>query len=372
MSSETRKLVFNDQRALQLVLGSPTESKRVVAELERATGVALHLRGTEVTLAGDPEGFDLVTRLLEQMFSLARAGRPMLPTDVARGIEILRQDGKAVLTGVYDDVIIAKSSGKNIAPRSLAQKRYVDAMRRNNLVFGVGPAGTGKTFLAVAMAVRRLQDKQVRRIILSRPAVEAGENLGFLPGTLEEKVSPYMRPLYDGLYDMLDGPKVQRMMEQGVIEVAPLAYMRGRTLNDAFVILDEAQNTTREQMKMLLTRIGVGTFTVVTGDPSQRDLDGRERSGLNHAIRVLSGISSVSVCPFSPNDVMRHPLVQDIVRAYEADSRDRAERRDGRRGNANGASPNHALSPGNGEPGGGAGSQDPQAATEAGLDGGDK
>jgi phosphate starvation-inducible protein PhoH and related proteins len=328
---ETRKLVFNDQRALQLVLGSPTESKRVVAELERATGVSLHMRGSEVTLDGDPEGFELVERLLQQMFRLARGGRPMMPTDVARGIEILRQDPAAELTSVYDDVIIMKGSGKTIAPRSLAQKRYVDAMRRNPLVFGVGPAGTGKTFLAVAMAVRRLQDKQVRRIILSRPAVEAGENLGFLPGTLEEKVSPYMRPLYDGLYDMLDGPKVQRMIEQGVIEVAPLAYMRGRTLNDAFVILDEAQNTTREQMKMLLTRIGIGTWTVVTGDPSQRDLDGRQGSGLNHAIRIVSSIPTVSVCKFSGNDVMRHPLVQDIVRAYEHDSREQAERREGRR-----------------------------------------
>src|SRR5690606_22643240 len=241
------------------------EYKRVVAELEKATGVNLHVRGTEVTLDGDASSFDLVQRLLEQMFQLARTGRPMLPSDVVRGIEILEQDPEAELTGVYEDVILTKNSGKTIAPRSLAQKRYVDAMRRNNLVFGVGPAGTGKTFLAVAMAVRRLQDKQIRRIILSRPAVEAGESLGFLPGTLEEKVSPYMRPLYDGLYDMLDGPKVQRMMEQGVIEIAPLAYMRGRTLNDAFVILDEAQNTTREQMKMLLTRIGMGTWTVVTG-----------------------------------------------------------------------------------------------------------
>jgi phosphate starvation-inducible protein PhoH and related proteins len=336
VTSETRKLVFNDHRALQLVLGTPGESKRVVGEIERSTGVALHLRGSEVTLAGEADNFDLVERLLKQMFNLARSGRPMLPTDVARGLEILRSDSEAELTSVYDDVIITKSSGKTIAPRSLAQKRYVDAMRRNNLVFGVGPAGTGKTFLAVAMAVRRLQDKQVRRIILSRPAVEAGENLGFLPGTLEEKVSPYMRPLYDGLYDMLDGPKVQRMMEQGVIEIAPLAYMRGRTLNDAFVILDEAQNTTREQMKMLLTRIGIGTWTVVTGDPSQRDLDGRERSGLNHAVHVLSGIPSVSVCKFTGNDVMRHPLVQDIVRAYEADSRERAERREERRATQNG------------------------------------
>ena len=313
------------------MLGSPSESKRVASELERATGVSIHVRGTEVTLAGEPEGFAIVERLLKQMFALARTGRPMRPTDIARAVEILSQDADAKLTSVYEDVVLTKSGGKSISPRSLAQKRYVDAMRRNSLVFGVGPAGTGKTFLAVAMAVRRLQDKQVRRIILCRPAVEAGENLGFLPGTLEEKVSPYMRPLYDGLYDMLDGPKVNRLMEQGVIEVAPLAYMRGRTLNDAFVILDEAQNTTREQMKMLLTRIGVGTWTVVTGDPSQRDLDGREKSGLNHALRVLSGVSSVSVCKFSPNDVMRHSLVQDIVRAYDRDARERAERREGRR-----------------------------------------
>ena len=331
MITETRKLVFNDQRALQLVLGTPGESKRVVAELERATGVGLHVRGSEVTLHGDTEQFDLVQRLLEQMFRLARSGRPMLPADVARGIEILRADPEAELSGVYDDVVITKGSGKPIGPRSLAQKHYVESMRRNHLVFGVGPAGTGKTFLAVAMAVRRLQDKQVRRIILCRPAVEAGENLGFLPGTLEEKVSPYMRPLYDGLYDMLDGPKVQRMMEQGIIEIAPLAYMRGRTLNDAFVILDEAQNTTREQMKMLLTRIGVGTWTVVTGDPSQKDLGGHEKSGLPHALRLLSGVHSVSVCRFSGNDVMRHPLVQDIVRAYEQDTRERAERREERR-----------------------------------------
>nr|WP_255216634.1 PhoH family protein [Pseudenhygromyxa sp. WMMC2535] len=312
-------------------MGSPRDAKRVAVELERATGVSLHVRGSELTLEGDEDHFDLVQRLLEQMFRLARKGRPMIPSDVARGLEILREDPEAELDAVYEDVVITKSSGKTIAPRSLAQKRYVEAMRRNHLVFGVGPAGTGKTFLAVAMAVRRLQDKQVRRIILSRPAIEAGENLGFLPGTLEEKVSPYMRPLYDGLYDMLDGPKVQRMMEQGVIEVAPLAYMRGRTLNDAFVILDEAQNTTREQMKMMLTRIGMGTWTVVTGDPSQRDLGGREKSGLNHALRVLSGVPSISVCRFTGNDVMRHPLVQDIVRAYEHDERERAERREERR-----------------------------------------
>jgi phosphate starvation-inducible PhoH-like protein len=339
VTAESRKLVFNDQRALQLVLGTPPESKRVLAELERSTGVELHVRGNEVTLQGEPENLDLVERLLQQNFRMARAGRPMLPTDVARGVEILREDPEAELGKVYDDALISKTSGKVIAPRSLAQKKYVDAMRRHHLVFGIGPAGTGKTFLAVAMAVRRLQDKQVRRIILSRPAIEAGENLGFLPGTLEEKVSPYMRPLYDGLYDMLDGPKVQRMIEQGVIEIAPLAYMRGRTLNDAFVILDEAQNTTREQMKMLLTRIGMGTWTVVTGDPSQKDLDGRQTSGLPHAVRVCGNIPGVSVCKFSPNDVMRHPLVQDIVRAYDQDQRDRNERREERRSQDGRAAP---------------------------------
>jgi phosphate starvation-inducible PhoH-like protein len=222
-------------------------------------------------------------------------------------------------------VLGRRNGSRGISPRSLAQKEYVEAMRRTSLAFGIGPAGTGKTFLAVAMAVRRLQDRQVRRIVLTRPAIEAGEHLGFLPGTLEEKVNPYMRPLQDALHDMLEGEKILRLVERGVIEIAPLAYMRGRTLNDAFLIMDEAQNATREQMKMLLTRIGNGTFAVVTGDPSQVDLPGGQPSGLAHAVSLLEGVEGISICRFSDADVMRHPLVQSIVRAYERDERGRGD-----------------------------------------------
>ena len=330
--TERSKLVFDDQRALQTVLGPPAESKRISAELERAAGVQLHLRGAEITLeGGDADAQALVSRLFEQMVALAQAGKPIPRADVVRALEVLRRDPDAQLADVYEDTIIQKTqSGRGIAPRSLGQKRYVEAMRRQNLVFGVGPAGTGKTFLAVAMAVRRLMDRQVRKIILTRPAIEAGENLGFLPGTFEEKVSPYMRPLYDGLEEMLDFNKVQRLLEQNVIEVAPLAYMRGRTLNDAFVILDEAQNTTVEQMKMFLTRIGVGTWAVVTGDPSQVDLPGGRQSGLRHALGVLKRIPALSICRLEGEDVMRHPLVAEIVKAYDDDSRRKSQAREAR------------------------------------------
>lgn len=324
--ADTRKLVFKDQHSLQLVLGNPGESPRVAGELQRHTGVVLHVRGNEVTLEGDDEGrLELAEKLLHQMYALAEGGKPMAAADVGRAIDVLSgrgSDGGARdLDGVYDDVILPKRNGGHaIVPRSIAQKGYVEAMRRCHLSFGIGPAGTGKTFLAVAMAVRRLLDKEVRRIILTRPAIEAGENLGFLPGTLEEKVSPYMRPLHDALHDMIDAEKIQRMVERGTIEVAPLAYMRGRTLNDAFVIFDEAQNATREQMKMLLTRIGNGTWAVVTGDPTQIDLPGGQKSGLPHAVRILEGVEGIAVNRFTDADVMRHPLVQDIVRAYERDA----------------------------------------------------
>jgi phosphate starvation-inducible PhoH-like protein len=240
----------------------------------------------------------------------------------------LADDGEAKLDTVFDDTVVVKpSDGKPIVPRSLAQKRYVEYMRRHTLTFGVGPAGTGKTFLAMAMAARALVDRQCRRIILSRPAMEAGEKLGFLPGTLEEKISPYLRPLYDALHDMFPQDKVAHMMEHEVIEIAPLAYMRGRTLNDAFVVLDEAQNTTREQMKMFLTRLGTNTKVVVTGDPTQIDLPGGARSGLGHALRILRGVSGVAVCSFTSEDVMRHPLVQSIIEAYDGDAKKRAAAR---------------------------------------------
>ncbi len=306
-----------------------------LATLEKETGSRLHVRGNEVTIEG-PESA-LVERLLKQLYALARSGSPVHPNDVGRALEVLRQDKDADLREVFEDVVIERGTdGKGIMPRSLAQKRYIECLRRRTLTFGVGPAGTGKTFLAVASAARALMDKEVRRVILSRPAIEAGERLGFLPGTLEEKISPYLRPLYDALHDMFPADKVLRMVEQSVIEIAPLAYMRGRTLNDAFVILDEAQNTTREQMKMFLTRIGANSRAVVTGDPSQVDLPGGQRSGLAHALRVLQNVDGVAVCQFTKADVMRHPLVQAIIEAYDDDakrSKARAEARAAERAN---------------------------------------
>jgi phosphate starvation-inducible PhoH-like protein len=318
----TIKLSFEDQVPLQLVLGSV--GGQAMEELQRSTGVTLHVRGGEVTIDGEDSAAALVERLLRQMVGMARGGTPIHAGDLARALEVMRREPRIDLRTLFDDAVVGKTgSGRPIAPRSLAQKYYVDCLRRYDLNFGVGPAGTGKTYLAVAMGVRMLMDKRVRRILLTRPAIEAGENLGFLPGTFEEKISPYMRPLYDALHDMLDVQKVLRMMEQGIIEIAPLAYMRGRTLSETFLILDEAQNTTPEQMKMFLTRIGQGTRAVVTGDPTQNDLPGGRRSGLSHALKVLRGVEGIGICPFTAADVMRHQLVQRIIIAYDRDDQRR-------------------------------------------------
>lgn len=325
-TDDTRRLTFEEREPLQLMLDAVSKRSGAGAALERDTQTALHVRGNVLTLQG-PEA-PLLERLLRQAYGLAQAGRPLNGSDILRALEILRGNPDADLREVFDDTVLSRpSDGKSIVPRSMTQKRYVNYLRHQTLTFGVGPAGTGKTFLAMAVAVRMLVDKQVRRIIVSRPAIEAGERLGFLPGTLEEKISPYLRPLYDALHDMFPADKVLRMMEQETLEIAPLAYMRGRTLNDAFVILDEAQNTTREQMKMFLTRIGQNTRAVVTGDPSQVDLPSGQRSGLSHALRVLQGVDGVAVCSFTERDIMRHPLVQAIVEAYDADARKRAEAR---------------------------------------------
>jgi phosphate starvation-inducible protein PhoH and related proteins len=322
--SSQEKLVFEDRDPLQLMLGAVMGQAGAAGALERETGTRLHVRGHEVMVEG-PQA-ELVARLLRQLYALARAGNPVEPSDVGRALEVLRHDAEIELREVFEDVILVRpSDGRSIMPRSLNQKRYVASMRRHTLTFGVGPAGTGKTYLAVALAARALADKQVRRIILSRPAIEAGERLGFLPGTLEDKISPYLRPLYDALYDMFAPDRVLKMVEQQIIEIAPLAYMRGRTLNDAFVILDEAQNTTREQMKMFLTRIGANTKAVVTGDPSQVDLPSGQRSGLSHALKVLHGVEGLAVCGFGKGDVMRHPLVQAIIEAYDEDDRRRVQ-----------------------------------------------
>jgi phosphate starvation-inducible PhoH-like protein len=320
----TLRLNFEEQVPLQLALEAVRKAHGGDGTLERETGVLLHVRGQEVMLEGDEPA--LVERLLRQLYAMAQAGHPLDPSDVGRALEVLREEPAAELRTVFEDVVLRRAGreGRGVTPRSLGQKRYVAAIRSHALTFGVGPAGTGKTFLAVACAVHLLTEQKVRRIVVSRPAIEAGESLGFLPGTLEQKISPYLRPMYDALYDLLDPARVMKMVEQGTIELAPLAYMRGRTLNDSFVILDEAQNATREQMKMLLTRIGQGSKCVVTGDPSQIDLPGGKRSGLADALRIVRGLDGVAICRLGSRDVMRHPLVQAIVDAYDRDDKDKA------------------------------------------------
>jgi phosphate starvation-inducible PhoH-like protein len=319
MPSRRDKLAFDDPEALQALCGTNNTRLKLI---ERTAGVELNLRGNEITIDGDPATVDVAKAALEQLYALSRKGKALGSDDVVRAVKALRTDPGARLGEIFGEAILTPRAGRPIAPKGLAQKRYVDAVRGGDITFGVGPAGTGKTYLAMALGVRALLDKQVRRIILTRPAVEAGEKLGFLPGTLEEKVDPYLRPLHDALHDMLDAEKVQRMLADDIIEVAPLAFMRGRTLNDSFIILDEAQNTTIEQMKMFLTRLGFGGKAVITGDPSQSDLPRGMGSGLRDALGLLEGIRGISVCRFDDSDVVRHPLVADIIRAYDA--RDRA------------------------------------------------
>ncbi len=319
-------MVFDAPGALQALFGTPESTRRALAEVQRATGVSLSIRGGELTLRGDAGACATVESGLRQAYELGSRGQPVRPEDLGRALAVLKATPEGRIEACFGDVLITRRGGRPVTPRSLAQKSYIELIRRRPLTFGVGPAGTGKTYLAVCMAARRLLDREVRRIVLTRPAIEAGENLGFLPGTFEDKVSPYMRPIYDSLFDVIEPGKVHRMVEQGVIEIAPLAYMRGRTLADAFVILDEAQNTTPQQMKMFLTRLGEQTTAVVTGDPSQIDLPRGQRSGLADALDVLRGVSAVGVQRFSADDVMRHALVQDIVRAYDESAKQRGER----------------------------------------------
>jgi phosphate starvation-inducible protein PhoH and related proteins len=294
------------------LLGSSDENLRA---LERILAADLHVRGNAVTLSGEPADVALAERVISELVAIVAGGQPLTPEVVRHSVAMLIGAGNESPAEVLTLDILSRR-GKTIRPKTLNQKRYVDAIDAHTIVFGIGPAGTGKTYLAMAKAVNALQRKQVTRIILTRPAVEAGERLGFLPGTLSEKIDPYLRPLYDALHDMMDPELIPKLMASGVIEVAPLAYMRGRTLNDAFIILDEAQNTTAEQMKMFLTRLGFGSKVVVTGDVTQIDLPGGNRSGLRAAVDILEGIDDIHIAELTSVDVVRHRLVSEIVDAY--------------------------------------------------------
>jgi len=300
---------------IETLFGSFDENLR---HLESALGVTLKTRGHDVVIEGSSESLTRAERVFQQLGDLLRGGYRFARGDVRTAAQLLTQDPDIELTDYFLKGAARTAGRRQVSPKSVTQRRYLEAIEAADIVFGVGPAGTGKTYLAMAQAVSFLVSKRVSRIVLARPAVEAGEKLGFLPGDLQEKVNPYLRPLYDALYDMLDADRVERLLERGVVEIAPLAFMRGRTLNDAFVILDEAQNTTSEQMKMFLTRLGFGSKAVITGDVTQVDLPPGKVSGLVEALRVTAGVEGVIAVLFDDRDVVRHPLVQRIVKAYEA------------------------------------------------------
>jgi phosphate starvation-inducible PhoH-like protein len=283
--------------------------------LERDLDADILVRGNQITLTGTPADVALAHNVLTEMVTIIRTGQGMTSDTVERLVAITRDTGAHAAEVLTADILSAR--GRTIRPKTLNQKRYVDAIDAHTVVFGIGPAGTGKTYLAMAKAVQALQRKQVNRIILTRPAIEAGERLGFLPGTLSDKIDPYLRPLYDALHDMLDPEQVPKLLTGGVIEVAPLAYMRGRTLNDAFIVLDEAQNTSMEQMKMFLTRLGFGSKIVVTGDITQIDLPSGQKSGLREVRKILADVDDISFCTLTNADVVRHKLVGRIVAAYD-------------------------------------------------------
>jgi phosphate starvation-inducible PhoH-like protein len=314
-----RTLEFEDHQVARFVYGKADENLRVLSD---TLGIEVSARGTTVHLVGQEPTLALASNILAQLFELVSEGYQVGPRDVDRAIAILSADGGVRIKEIFLDRVLVSHRNKIITPKGIAQKHYVEAIRTHDVVFGVGPAGTGKTYLAMAMALAALAAKKVQRVILTRPAVEAGEKLGFLPGDLQEKVNPYLRPLNDALFDMMEFDRASELMANGTIEVAPLAFMRGRTLNDSFVILDEAQNTTRAQMKMFLTRLGFDSQAIITGDVTQVDLATNQVSGLGDAVRILSGIKGIAVCEFTSLDVVRHPLVRRIINAYEQDTAD--------------------------------------------------
>jgi len=311
---ESKKVTFSDPGLFASLCGERNANLQL---LEKKMGVTVHARGNQVTLKGGYWDVELAEKVLTQLYQLLKSGHPLFPNDVGYAIRILSSDPSADLQKIFLDKVYISPGKTVINPKSINQKAYIDSIRKYDIVFGIGPAGTGKTYLAMAMAAATLQRKEVKRVVLARPAVEAGEHLGFLPGDLYEKVNPYLRPLYDALHDMMDFEDASRLIQRGVIEVAPLAFMRGRTLNDSFVILDEAQNATSEQMKMFLTRLGFSSKAVITGDVTQTDLPEGKVSGLIEAREILSGIKGIKFIYFSREDVVRHPLVQEIIDAYE-------------------------------------------------------
>lgn len=286
-------------------------------KIERALNVSVVVRGEQMKLLGEPDAIKSASCVFEQLLTLSKRGNTITEQNVNYILELSKEALETSIVAIDDDLICHTINGKPIKPKTLGQKAYVDAIRKKMIVFGTGPAGTGKTYLAMAMAITAFKNENVGRIILTRPAIEAGEKLGFLPGDLQSKVDPYLRPLYDALYQIMGSESFARNMEKGLIEVAPLAYMRGRTLDNAFIILDEAQNTTPAQMKMFLTRIGFGSKVVITGDASQKDLAPGAKSGLDVALKVLKDVDEIGVCELTSKDVVRHPLVQKIVKAYD-------------------------------------------------------
>jgi len=300
---------------LLLKLSGPGGSNLRV--LENELGVSMGLRGATIHIQGANRDVEMVERVLHELIDALQL-RDLSPVEMARAARTLRANPQLRLRALLDDVVLTTSNRRIVSPKGVTQQNYIQAIRTHDIVFGIGPAGTGKTYLAMAMAIRALEERQVKRIIMARPAVEAGERLGFLPGDLAEKINPYLRPLYDALHDMMEPGRITALIERGTIEVAPLAFMRGRTLNNCFVVLDEAQNSTQEQMKMFLTRLGFDAKAVITGDVTQIDLPGGSRSGLRHAESVLRSIRGIDFVYFSHADVVRHPLVQQIVQAYDA------------------------------------------------------
>ena len=315
MSEPGARLELLDNDGARALAGGRSENLKLV---EQRLGVKIGQRGSVFLISGAPDRVELAENLLEQLHDLIQRKYPLSLEDVEQASKIMLADPNASLKEIFLDTVYVTSGNRPVTPKGFAQKAYIDAIRKHDIVFGMGPAGTGKTYLAMAMAVASLVERKVKRIVLCRPAVEAGEKLGFLPGDLAEKVSPYLRPLYDALHDLMDLDRAGELIERGTVEVAPLAFMRGRTLNDAFVILDEAQNTTTEQMKMFLTRLGFGSKAVITGDATQIDLPAGKMSGMNEAREILRNVEGIRFCEFTDRDVVRHPLVQEVVRAYES------------------------------------------------------